>query len=237
MFPSLWIEIQCCLSPGQTDQTLHLTFFKQMFDEMLGLFDQLVWSHNICLAMLDEVWWKSKTNFVFRCCVKCLICLTTQQTFRQTFDLVLITRTRNSYQMMTLMLLSLLVIAALFPPLRPFGVETMDEPNDHDEEGSSLTGENDDVGVYQESTLADILLFNQALVLLLFHLFSLSSSKKSTRSNAATALRFNLLLSSSLLSDILTLRALFTSFLCARPAASRSLRFASRVSVKCLTKC
>ena len=38
------------LKPLQTDQTFHL-----MFDEMFGLFGHLVWSHNICLAVLDEV--------------------------------------------------------------------------------------------------------------------------------------------------------------------------------------
>ena len=39
------------LSPGQTDQTFHLTFLKQMFDEMLGLFGHLVWSSKINKAL------------------------------------------------------------------------------------------------------------------------------------------------------------------------------------------
>ena len=49
------LEIILALSSGQTDQTFHLTFQKQKFDEMLGLFDHLVWSHNICLAVLGKV--------------------------------------------------------------------------------------------------------------------------------------------------------------------------------------
>ena len=43
------------LSPGQTDLTFHLTFVKQMLDEMLGLFGHLVRSHKICWTMFDEV--------------------------------------------------------------------------------------------------------------------------------------------------------------------------------------
>ena len=52
-------------SPSQSDRALQFLFLKQMFDEMCGLLNHLVWSNGVCLVMLEEFSKKSNGKVFF----------------------------------------------------------------------------------------------------------------------------------------------------------------------------